>query len=150
MVHGYNGEDGDFELAVFYNETFCPGLFEIEPVTPNSVTSGNTSTSDETIPAVVVDCGKVPLTAGTKVRWYPFAGAELKTITASTCPNYGGRSATFDTRISIFSEDGSCVGGNNNEPNCGQDFRSKFKWNSVAGMDYYIMMHEIEGGRWRF
>jgi hypothetical protein len=76
------------------------------------------------------------------VRWYRVAGAELKTITASTCPNYGGGSATFDTRISVFLVDGSCVGGNDDEDvNCGQKFRSKFTWTSAACMDYYIMVH---------
>jgi hypothetical protein len=51
------GEDGDFELAVFYNETFRPGQFEIEPVTINSVTSGSTSTMDEAIPDGLPHCG---------------------------------------------------------------------------------------------
>jgi hypothetical protein len=101
----------------------------------------STATSDETIPAVVADCGKVPLTAGTKVRWYRVAGAQLKTITASTCPNYGGGSANFDTKLSVFLVDGSCVGGNDDEEiNCGESYRSRFSWNSVAGMDYYIMV----------
>ena len=75
------------------------------------------------------------------MSWYHIVGNGLD-ITASTCPNYGGGSVNYDTKISVFLVDGSCVGGNDDEyVNCGQKLRSKFTWTSATFMDYFIMVH---------
>jgi len=69
--------------------------------------------------------------------WYKFQG-DGSTVTVSTC-----NQASYDTKISVFSGacgSLSCVGGNDDGSGC-SGFTSEFEFDSVAGTDYFILVH---------
>jgi hypothetical protein len=149
MVYGYDDDQyGDFELAVS-SAGACvpvipPALYE--NVTIDSVTAGSTATSSETIPDNAVgSCGPYGHLEDDpkKVRWYKVVGTG-GAITASTCAEDDG-SATYDSKISVFLDDGSCVGANDNASGCG--LQSKVTWSSEASRDYYILVHGYNSNR---
>lgn len=101
-----------------------------------------TVTCDETVSGTTIgatfdDVGTCGTSNTAPGVWYHFVGTG-DDVNVATCDQ-----ADFDTKISVF--DGSCaalncVGGNDDGAGCA-DFSSSFDFTSVAGVDYYILVH---------
>jgi len=109
----------------------CSGAI---PLTCGESVIGNTSTATvDTAPACTTTNG-----TGGGV-WYSLIGTGSPT-TIQTC----GAGTTFDTRIRVYT--GSCgalvcVAGNDNSLACASPTRAWVQWNSVAGVEYLVLVH---------
>ena len=95
-----------------------------------------------------------------RVAWFNVIGTGEE-ITASTCSNNSGGSATFDTELSVFNtcqgglgtgsvgfDPNVCVAGNGDTALCASSsgsFASTVTWLSVLGQEYKILVHAFEG-----
>jgi hypothetical protein len=139
LVHGFGSATGDFDLTVTCEESvgndFCEDADGPLPV--GSITSGTTvdATIDE---PPDIDCGTSVTAPGV---WYTVEGTG-NTMTASTC--VGGGDADYDTKISVYCadcEEKECIGGNDDDPACGFDFKSTTSWPTQAGRTYNVLVH---------
>jgi subtilisin-like proprotein convertase family protein len=113
------------------------------PATLNGLTAGSTlgAAPDPLVAGGV--CGTSITSGG---AWFSVQG-NGNTFRASTCEADSAGSADYDTKISVFclgcdSATLTCVGGNDDSPNCGfPEFKSTIEFCTQAGAEYLIYVH---------
>lgn len=135
LVHGYNGQTGDFTLAI----TCTIGGDNDDCGSAQPITCGeslNGSTGSATADAAP-NCGVSVTAPGV---WYSFIGTGEQ-ITLSTC-----NTATYDTKISVYT-DGcgllTCVAANDDGSGC-SGFTSSVSFVSTVGTEYLILVHGFQ------
>lgn len=107
------------------------------PIECGQTLSGTTvgATTDD---AVAPTCGTLVTSPGV---WYSITGTGGM-MTASVCD-----AADFDSKISIYTgpcDNLTCVDGNDDAPGCTGN-TSEISWASMAGTNYYILVHGFAG-----
>jgi hypothetical protein len=136
LVEGAGGASGSFELAI--TQIGPPGddcTDAVEVAVP-SVTAGNTSASlTDSVPQCIVSNGAAP------GLWYRLSG-NGNTLEAHTCSPI----TNYDTQLRVYRGDCGalvCVGGNDDaSPPCSlSSLRSSVTFDSIAGEDYFVLVH---------
>lgn len=135
FVNGYDGEIGDFDLAIScapVDEDDCLGALALECGT---TVSGSTA---DALNDAAPDCGTTISAPGV---WYTFTGIDGQNI-LSTC----GAVTSYDSKMSVYT--GSCnelvcVAGNDDTP--GQGTCSTVIFNSTEGTTYHVLVQGYDG-----
>ncbi len=129
----YAGDGSDCSGVTCPSNDQCSGAI---PVALGATVSGDTTLATYDA-APTCGVSNDPNTGG---LWYS-VGGNGQTITATLC----SINTFFDTKMSVFCGSCSglvCVGGNDDDPNCGIDgLQSTVSWCSQSGQTYYILVH---------
>jgi len=131
-----NNDDGSCICPPDNNN--CDGA---ELITCGIQVAGTSINSQDNELLTGTDCGTAIDGPGV---WYVFDGTGDQ-VFLSTCNTTSG----FDTRISVFEAAPDCtnllcLGGNDDSPNC-TGFLSEFVFNTLPGVDYYVLVHGFGG-----
>ena len=151
LVHGYNEETGNFEISV-------DEVDDDESVCESAATLAlDTSVSGTTIGGPTVtggfECTR-SIFPGVNVAWYKVIGTSNELRAELTWEYVTGFDDNF-ARISLFSSCGdiasSCVeaslytSSRDGTSGPGTGGTTRFDWQSVSGVDYYLMVHGSNG-----
>ena len=136
LVHGYEGDTGNFEIAlspIRIANDVCQNAIELSA--GSSIAGSTIGASSEGVAV----CGTSNSPGGRGI-WYLYEAKETELVTVSTCSF-----ADFDTTLSVYSgscDSFTCVDGNDDA--C-PEFRSTVNFLADAGIKYYILVDGFQG-----
>lgn len=140
LMHGFGTRSGPFQLNVINHRPLNDKCEKAESISPGDTVIGTTFQANFPFGGDSTNCGgQFGLIGESNSVWYRTVGTGGR-LQVSTC---NPQTATnFDTKLHVFEDDckiGSCIGGNDNYDS--PQRCSLHEWDTVAGKEYYILVH---------